>query len=146
MAFGPRDCAALSGEELVFANSDLGKSRVRNYRSMQERRIVFGFSVRYETPLAQLERVADWVREAVDAAGSTRFDRAEMLTFGESGLGFEVVYYVLDGNYNLYTQVQQKINFRIMRLLAKHDVQFAYRTTLVLKAQDLTEQSGEMAA
>ena len=141
---------SLSGEELVFANSDLGKSRVRNFRSLQERRVVFGFSVRYETPMEQLESIADWVRDAIEAAGdetsNTRFDRAEMLTFGESGLGFEVVYYVLDGSYNAYTAVQQDINFRIMRLFAKHDIQFAYRTTLVLKAQELTQQSREMAA
>ncbi len=137
---------SLSGEELVIANSDLGKSRVRNFRSLRERRIVFGFSVRYETPLAQLERITGWVREAVEEAGSTRFDRAEMLTFGDAGLGFEAVYYVLDDSYNVYTAIQQKINFRLMRLFEKQDIQFAYRTTLVLKAQDLTESSREMAA
>jgi small-conductance mechanosensitive channel len=141
---------SLSGEELVFANSDLGKTRVRNFRSLRERRIVFGFSLRYETPMAQLERITDWLREAIEDAGedagNTRFDRADMLTFGESGLGFEVVYYVLDGSYNVYTAVQQDINFRIMRLFASHDIQFAYRTTLVLKAEDLAQQSREMAA
>ena len=141
---------SLSGEELVFANSDLSKSRVRNYRTMRERRIVFAFTVRYETPLALLEKISQFVEDAVVHAGSrgcgTRFDRAEMLTFAESGLAFEAVYYVLDPAYNAYTATQQSINFAIMRTFAKHDIQFSYRTMLVLKANDLTESSREMAA
>jgi small-conductance mechanosensitive channel len=42
---------SLSGEQLVFANSDLLKSRIRNYKRMAERRVVFTIGVLYQTPL-----------------------------------------------------------------------------------------------
>jgi small-conductance mechanosensitive channel len=40
---------SLSGEQLVFSNNDLLSSRIRNYKRMAERRIVFSFGVVYQT-------------------------------------------------------------------------------------------------
>lgn len=39
----------LSGEQLIFSNNDLLKSRLRNYQRMQERRVVLPFGVTYQT-------------------------------------------------------------------------------------------------
>ncbi|MBP1711025.1 MAG: mechanosensitive ion channel family protein, partial [Deltaproteobacteria bacterium] len=36
---------SIDGEELIFSNNDLLKSRIHNYKRMQERRIVFSFGV-----------------------------------------------------------------------------------------------------
>ncbi len=38
---------SLSGEQIIFSNNDLLKSRIRNYKRMSERRIVFSFGVIY---------------------------------------------------------------------------------------------------
>lgn len=46
---------SLGGEQLVFSNNDLLKSRIRNYKRMSERRIVFSFGVVYQTPLEKNE-------------------------------------------------------------------------------------------
>lgn len=40
---------SLSGEQLIFSNSDLLKSRIRNYGRMFERRVVFNLGVTYNT-------------------------------------------------------------------------------------------------
>ncbi len=40
---------SLSGEQLVFSNSDLLSSRIRNYKRMQERRVAFSIGVLYQT-------------------------------------------------------------------------------------------------
>ena len=40
---------SLGGEQLIFSNSDLTSSRVRNYKRMQQRRIVFNFGITYGT-------------------------------------------------------------------------------------------------
>jgi len=55
----------LGGEQVVFSNSDLLKSRIRNYKRMQTRRIVFGIGVTYEIDKRQLLMVPDILREAV---------------------------------------------------------------------------------
>jgi small-conductance mechanosensitive channel len=48
------------------------------------------------------------------------------LKFGESSLDFEVVYYVLDADYNVYMDIQQAVNLEIMERFEKENVEFAY--------------------
>ena len=46
---------ALGGEQLVVSNTDLTGSRIRNYKTMQQRRVVFPLSVSYDTPNEKLK-------------------------------------------------------------------------------------------
>ena len=48
---------SLSGEQIIFSNADLLGSRIRNFRRMIERRVVFAFGVVYETPLEKLAQI-----------------------------------------------------------------------------------------
>ncbi|MGD2030279.1 MAG: mechanosensitive ion channel family protein, partial [Desulfobacterales bacterium] len=47
---------SLGGEQLVFSNADLLSSRIRNYKRMQERRVVFTVGVEYSTASDKLKR------------------------------------------------------------------------------------------
>ena len=101
---------------------------------MAERRVVFGFGVLYDTPPDTLERIPAIVREIVEAEEKTRFDRAHFKAFGSSSLDFEVVYFVLEPDFNLMMDLQQRINLALMRRLRAEDVGFAYPTqTLYLR-------------
>jgi len=121
----------LGGEQIVFPNSDLIESRVRNYKRMYERRVVFSFGVLYNTPVETLERLGPLVREIVEGIDQARFDRAHFSAFGDSALNFEVVYYVLSPDYNLFMDIQQTINLELMRRLEAIDVGFAFPTRTV---------------
>lgn len=128
---------ALSGEQLVCANSDLLGSRVRNYKRMQERRVVFSVGVTYETPPDKLARIPQMLREIVEAQGSaTRFDRAHFQKFGDSSLDFEVVHWVQSPDYNLYMDIQQAINLAIFNTFAAEGIQFAYPTRMLHLYED----------
>lgn len=119
---------SLSGEQLVFSNSDLLSSRIRNYKLMQERRVAFTFGVTYQTPVEVIEQIPAIVREIVDTTEHARFDRAHFKSFGASSLDFEVVYFVDAPDYTLYMDVQQAINLALMRKLAELRTDFAYPT------------------
>lgn len=119
---------SLDGELLVFPNSDLMKSRIRNFRQMEERRVLFTVGVTYQTPPEKVRAIPAWLREAVEAAPRTRFDRAHFKEYGDSALVFEIVYYVLDRDYNLYMDVQQAINLAVFDRFAREGVDFAYPT------------------
>lgn len=119
---------SLSGEQIVIANSDLLKTRIRNYKRMYERRIVFGFGVLYQTRAEQLARIPAMVREEVDATDNTRFDRAHFLKFGDSSLDFEVVYWMTLPDYTAYMDAQQAINLGLMRRFEAAGIGFAYPT------------------
>jgi small-conductance mechanosensitive channel len=119
---------SLSGEQIVFSNTDLLNSRIHNYKRMAERRVLFSFGVVYQTPADTLERIPALVREIIEQQEHTRFDRAHFKAYGDSSLDFEVVYYVLDRDYNVYMDKQQAINFALFRRLESEGIEFAYPT------------------
>lgn len=134
---------SLSGELVVLSNNDLLKSRIRNYSRMKERRVVFTFAVDHGTPQAAVEGIPDLVKEAVLAQTPTRFDRAHLLSFGDSGLVYEVVYFVLDPDYNLYMDIQQAINYALRKGFQARGVAFAHPVRRVLPPLEWADSSSE---
>jgi small-conductance mechanosensitive channel len=125
---------SLSGEQLVFANAELLKARIRNFGRMAERRVLFQLSVQYDTPPDLVERIPQLVREVVSAETPVRFDRSHFSAFTDSALVIETVYYVLSAEYNVYMDIQQRVNLTLMRRFAELGVEFAYPTrTVVLR-------------
>jgi small-conductance mechanosensitive channel len=128
---------SLSGEQLIFANSDLLGSRIRNYGRMYERRIAFTIGVTYQTPRDQLELIPQILREAVEDQDQARFDRAHFKAHGDFALLFETVYYVTVPDYNAYMDVQQAINLTVHRRFEEEGIEFAYPTqTLFLVREE----------
>ena len=119
---------SLGGEQLVFSNTDLTNSRVRNYKRMEKRRVVFKLGVTYQTPLAKLKAIPGMIEEVIKNVKNTVFDRAHFSTYGDFNLVIEVVYYVLSSDYNKYMDTQQQINFAIKEEFEKEKIEFAYPT------------------
>lgn len=127
---------SLWGEQLVFANAQLLNAQIRNYKRMQERRIAFAIGVTYETPLDKLRAIPGWLKAIVAAQPDVRFDRAHFKEYADFALVFEIVYYVLSPDYNLYMDRQQAINLAIYEKFASEGVQFAYPTRTLYLRQD----------
>jgi small-conductance mechanosensitive channel len=137
---------SLWGEQLVFSNTNLLNSRIRNYQRMKERRVVFSVGVTYQTSPALVREIPGLIREAIEGAKPTRFDRAHFREFGDSALLFEAVYYVLDPDYNRYMDVQQQINLGLVERFAARGIEFAYPTqTLYLVRAEATPEPGRTA-
>lgn len=132
---------SLSGEQLVFSNSDLLSSRIRNFKKMQERRVPFTFGVLYQTTPDQLEKIPPLVEGIIQDIENTRFDRAHFKGFGSSSYDFEVVYYIGSPDYNIFMDIQQKINLSICRGFADLGVEFAYPTRTIYMNQVKSESS-----
>ena len=179
---------SLGGECLVFPNSDLVNSRLRNYKHLRERRVVFDVGVVYQTPAAVVRDIPALLQAAVEGQNQTfrgeasdaptdssasaesdeaaadkatpdkatpdkatpdkatideadmpliRFDRAHFKVYADSALKFEVVYYVLTPDYNVYMDIQQAVNFAIMDAFQARSIDFAYPTrTLYMHAEE----------
>ena len=123
---------SLSGEELVFSNTDLLNSRVRNYKKLQERRISFSIGVVYGTAGEKLERVPKMIEEIIKPIPEVRFERAHFKNLGEYSLDFGVVYHVLVPEYAAYLDIQQRINLALYRRFEEEGIEFAYPTQTVL--------------
>ena len=122
---------SLSGEQLIFSNNDLLQSRIRNFKRMQERRIVFSIGVTYETPPEKVRAIPAMIREAIEAQQPVRFDRAHFQKYGDFALIYEAVYFVLSPAYNLYMDIQQAINLTLLERFAAEGIVFAYPTQTV---------------
>jgi len=123
---------SLSGEQISFSNNDLVNSRIRNYKRMNERRILFNVGVIYETRPELLRKIPELIRSIISPTPQTRFDRVYFKQFGAYSLDFEIVYYVLAPDFLTATKIQQEINFKIFEEFQKSGIEFAYPTALHL--------------
>lgn len=119
---------ALSGEEIVLSNTDLTSSRIQNYKRMEQRRVVFGFGVTYETPVEKLKMIPQMVMASVERQEGTHFDRAHFTEFGDSAYVYEAVYYVHTGDYAVYARTHETICLDLITRLEKEGIEMAYPT------------------
>lgn len=122
---------SLSGEQLVFNNSDLLSSRIRNYKRMRERRILFNVGVVYGTPKDAVAGIPALIEEAISDREQTRFDRCHFKEFGDSALIFETVYYMLVPDYNVFMDTQQAINLALYESFEDRGIEFAFPTQTI---------------
>jgi len=128
---------ALTGEQLVFSNTDLTNSRVHNFKKMEERRVLFRLGVVYQTSAAKLEEIPKIVREIIETHNDVRFDRGHFATYGDFSLNFEFVYFIIGSEYVKYMETQQSINMKIYREFENRGIEFAYPTqTLFINKEE----------
>lgn len=123
---------ALSGELLVMGNSQLTSSRIRNYKKMRERRVSFQFGLVYGTSSEILEKAPALVKKLVSQDPLLRFDRTHFMNFGASSLDFEVVYFVLDPDYNKYMDCHQRLLLGMVKEFRVLGADFAFPTQTVI--------------
>jgi small-conductance mechanosensitive channel len=127
---------SLTGEQLIMGNTDILKSRVRNYGRMRERRAVFQFGVSYDTDPQTLAAIPGEVRQIIEATADTRFDRCHFLTYGETMLQFETVFYATKPDFNTYADAHQKINLAIFERLRAMSVNLNPPTRNVVQLEN----------
>lgn len=127
---------SINGERLIVPNSDLLGSRIRNYHKLPERRQVFAIGVVYGTPLEKVARIPGMIQEIIEAQPDTRFDRAHFKQYGPYSLDFEIVYWLLQGDYNFFMDTQQAVNLEIGRKFKEEGIEFAYPTQTILMEKE----------
>jgi small-conductance mechanosensitive channel len=109
---------------------------------MQERRVVFGFGVTYQTSFEKLKLIPKIIKDVISAQKKARFDRAHFKAYGDFSLNFETVYWVEDSDFAVYMDIQQAINFAIFEQFQKEGIAFAYPTqTIYNNVSELKEKN-----
>lgn len=134
---------ALTGEQLVFSNTDLTNSRLHNFKRMQRRRIVFTLGVTYDTSKDKLIKIPRIIREAIIKQPDTLFDRAHFSAYGDFSLIFEVVYFVLSDDFNKYMDINQAMNLYIFEAFQNEGIEFAYPTQSLIVRNPATANESE---
>ena len=121
----------LQGEELVLSNRELTSAKVRNFKKMKKRRIVFTIGVTYDTPVKKLKKIPDIIKDIISKNEMTEIDRVHFKEFGEFSLNFEIVYYVKTRDYVKYMDIQQEINLAIKEAFEKEGIEIAFPTQTI---------------
>jgi small-conductance mechanosensitive channel len=133
----------LSGEQLICSNTDLTNSRLRNYKRMEKRRIVFNLGVTYDTSHEKLSKIPEIVKNIITSRSELQFDRGHFSGYGDFSLNFEFVYFVNSSEYNVYMDNQQAIYLDIFAAFESKKIDFAFptQTLYVNNEKDNQEQN-----
>jgi small-conductance mechanosensitive channel len=125
----------LGGEQVVFSNGDLLKSRIHNHKRMETRRVAFVLRIAYGTSEELLCRIPRIIREIISAKPNIDFERAHFFMWGEWSLNFEVVYHFRSPDYILHMDAQQDIFLEIYRRFEQEGIRFAHPMSIVRLAE-----------
>ena len=121
---------SLGGELLIFANSDLTKSRIQNFKRMHQRRVAIPVAIANETALAELRKVPALLKDLVESTENTQFDRAYLVAYTAKSVNFELVYYVTKPDARTHLEAQQEILFKINDALRGEGIAMAFDSSV----------------
>jgi small-conductance mechanosensitive channel len=124
-----------TGEELIFGNGDLLKSRLSNYESLAKRLVISTIGVSCGTPYEKLERIPTIVREVVEAQEPAEFARAHLAEYGPSSYDYQVVYSVPSPDFNVFMDTRHAINLGIIKRFEEEGIEIPYPTQVVYVGQ-----------
>jgi small-conductance mechanosensitive channel len=116
---------SVTGEQIVVANAEFLKARIRNYGRLVERRSVFRFVIALGTTAADLAAVPPIIHAAITAQPRARFERAHLVGFVARGYEFETSFVVADADYTAFLDVQQAIHLAIAAELERRGIRLA---------------------
>jgi small-conductance mechanosensitive channel len=119
---------SLGGEQLVFSNADLLRSRIQNMTRLESRRAAFTVGVPYDTAPAVLRAIPALLADIVRAQANVTLDRAHFAGIGPSSMNFEVVYFYGSPDFNAFMDVQQEIYLQVAERFQERGIEFAVPT------------------
>jgi len=125
---------SITGEEIVIPNKNLTSEKIKNYKQMEKRRIVFEIGLTYNTPSERLRKVPKIIEDIIKKENNVEFIFSRFKAFGDFSLIFEGAFYINSSDYNEYVKTQENINFNIKEELEKEKIEMAFPTqTLYIK-------------
>ncbi len=122
---------SLSGEELIFSNSDLLNSRVQNFKRLKRRRVVIQFGVLFQTTPEKLRKIPELIKSIFPEEKSITLDRIHLNNIGDFSINYELVYWVENDDYAFHLENKERILLKIFEKFIEYDIEFAYPTQSV---------------
>jgi len=123
---------ATGGEQLIFANNDLLKGVLQNFKRMDERRVAFNLNIRYATAPDKLRQIPKIVESALLPHTPVRFERCNLRTLGDWAVVCEVVYFVMTPDFRTHVMAQEAFSLELLERFAEAGLSFAYPTTIAM--------------
>jgi small-conductance mechanosensitive channel len=128
--------ASINGEQVVFANTDLLKSRVRNLSRRQGRRLLFTVSIDPATKSERLARVPQIMADVVGAEPRAALRRCHLVGAGVRGFDVETAILIPHPEYNQALDVRQAILLEFYARLEREGISLARPPGLLATRND----------
>ena len=125
---------AITGEQLVMANTKLLDKEIRNLTEGKTRRITLTFGVTYQTSPDKLARIPEIAKAAVEARKGCALVRCALTGFGASSLDFELLFDDRTIDYTVLAADRTAVMLTIISAFAAEGIGFAYPTQTTFTA------------
>lgn len=116
---------ALSGEQVVMANTKLLEQEVRNLRLIEQRRVQLILPLAPNTDAEKLARVPDRLRAIVDAQRETRFGHAVVVNVTANSVDVELIFHVTEPEAEVMAATRHQVLVEAVRSLHADGIAFA---------------------
>ena len=113
-------------------NKNIISSELDNLGARPVRRVKFNIGLTYDSSVNNIKAIVNDIQELIDQHPDTNNDgKVRFLNFGASSLDIMVLYYVNSPDWEVLIDTQEKINYSIIDIVAKHKCDFAFPSTSV---------------
>jgi small-conductance mechanosensitive channel len=116
---------SISGELVILSNSDLTRSRVRNFRQLKTRRSEFNFPVAYDNPRDKLAQLPTLTATVIKEQSMAKLEAAHLTGVMRHAFRFTVACQILSESQDDYLTVQQGILLGLKQMLDDHGILLA---------------------
>ncbi len=125
---------ALTGEEVVMANTALLARQVNNFASVPYRRFRFQFGLAYESAPAQLAAFPALARDVVNGAGAD-YVRCAIIALSPSGVDHELLFNVTAPDIAAAAAVRHDVAVALIARCRAEGIRFAYPVQIGIHAE-----------
>lgn len=128
---------ALSGEQIVIANTELLKKVVHNFKRQNTRRVQYTLRINPSTAPELAARVPDRLSAIIQAKDKVKLDHVNLVTMDQNFLEYDIVYNLSAADYGLFLKTQQAVLLETMGMLRELGISAAPRAQeLMLRGPD----------
>lgn len=116
---------SVNGEEIVFSNADLLKSRIRNLARREQRRYVLHTTVALTTDAVHLSNIPEIFRQAIEGQPYVAFQRSHLIGSTPAGHEFETAFMVTKSDWLTGLNARQAILLRVYSAFQRDGITLA---------------------
>lgn len=116
---------SFDGEQVIFSNGDLLRSRIRNLARREGRRYVVHTTIALHTAAAQLAGIPGLFRQAVDGLPDVALQRSHLVGTSPAGHEFETALYVDHADWTQALAVRQAVLLHVYAALERENIVLA---------------------
>ncbi len=120
-----------NGEQVIFSNADLLRSRIRNLARREGRRYVLQTTVALDTEAAKLAGIPAIFRQAVEEQSYAALQRSHLIGTSPAGHEFETAFYVNHADWLLALDARQAVLLRAYSAFQREGIALASGTATV---------------